>query len=408
MSWWLRRPGASGKVLVATALLGALGLTGSVAVAPAYAATPRQQEWYINAMSMPDIWKISEGRGVTVAVIDGQVDASLPDLRGQVLPQRNFSPEVKPDLLSSDSVHGTAMSSIIAGSGRGEGGDGTIGIAPKAKILPLRVVVNLAATDEGAAEAVYIPQLARAIRYAADSPARIINMSVGASYATPGLKSAVAYALSKGKLLFAAVGNSRQSDNAVQYPAGIPGVVGVAALDKKGNATSESETGPQVALSAPGMDMVHACQGGAGICESHGTSDATAIVSGAAALVWAKHPSWTNWQVLRALINTAAGPLNGAKRNDFIGYGLVRPRRAMEYKGDSGSADVDPLLPGTAKSASPTAPATASTPSSALAGTAPAAASSSGGVGSLPWTAGGAVVAVLLVGGFVAVRRRAR
>ncbi len=82
---------------------------------------------------------------------------------------------------------------------------------------------------------------------------------------------------------------------------------------------------------------------GPSLCTSSGTSDATALVSGSAALLWAEHPGWTADQVLRVLINTAAGPSDGAGRNDYIGYGAVRPRVALEHPGDPGPAHVSPL-----------------------------------------------------------------
>ncbi|MDI5972885.1 type VII secretion-associated serine protease mycosin [Streptomyces sp. SL13] len=410
MSWWRRRPGASRGALVVAALAGAVSLTGSMAAAPAQAASGvRQMEWHVDAMRLPDAWKISEGKGITVAVIDGGVDSSLPDLQGQVVASHDFSPKVKLSYTSDDGQHGTGMASLIAGTGRAYGGGGAIGVAPQAKILSLRVADNLNAADQGANEAVVLPQLAQAIRYAADSPARVVNISIAVDTAPAVLKNAVAYALSKGKLIFAGAGNSRQSGDPVQYPAGLPGVVGVGALDKNGNSTSESETGPQVALSAPGTDMYYACAGPTGYCVAHGTSDSTAVVSGAAALVWAKHPSWTGDQVLRVLINTALGPQDGAKRNDDVGYGLVRPRIALEQPGDPGPADVSPLVPASAATASPT-PATSASPApKPSASTAGAQASASGGGSDLPWIGVGVVVVVVAVaGGVVLARRRAR
>ncbi len=155
--------------------------------------------------------------------------------------------------------------------------------------------------------------------------------------------------------------------------------------------------------------MYSDCTGSSYICNSRGTSDATALASGSAALVWAKHPSWTANQVLRVLINTAAGPSDGAKRNDYIGYGAVRPRVALENPGDPGPADVNPLL-AAAQSASPTAGQTAPSggKSSSGAPSTASAASSGGGGSSLPWIALGAVVvAVVVAGGVVIVRRRA-
>jgi subtilisin family serine protease len=98
--------------------------------------------------------------------------------------------------------------------------------------------------------------------------------------------------------------------------------------------------------------MVAACTSETGFCKGYGTSDATALASASAALIWSKHPNWTNNQVLRVMLNTVGGPTNGAKRNDSIGYGIVRPRVALESPGDPGPADVYPL-PDLAAAASP-------------------------------------------------------
>ncbi|MBM7442787.1 hypothetical protein JOC24_006232 [Streptomyces sp. HB132] len=89
------------------------------------------------------------------------------------------------------------------------------------------------------------------------------------------------------------------------------------------------------------------------MCKSSGTSDATAIASASAALIWSKYPDWTNNQVLRVLLNTAGGPTTGEERVDDIGYGIVRPRIALKTPGDPGPADEYPL-PDLAAAESPT------------------------------------------------------
>jgi type VII secretion-associated serine protease mycosin len=404
MSWWRGPSASSRRAVTVLALTGAVSLTGAVAAAPAFAESFRQQEWHVNAMRLPEAWKYSKGQGVVVAVIDGGVDATRPDLVGQVLPGHDVTPSYKGTV--DDESHGTGMAAMIAGTGKAFGGTGTIGVAPEAKILPLRVVDDPKAANQAESLPTYIPHVAEAIRYAADSKARIINISLAFAKTTPQLNSAVDYALSKGKLIFAGAGNSQQAGNPVLYPAGIPGVVAVAAFDEKGNPTSESESGPQVTLAAPGQDIFADCYGGSGFCKSHGTSDATALASGSAALLWAKHPDWTGNQVLRVLINTAGGPSNGAKRNDFIGYGAVRPRVALESPGDPGPADVSPL-PAAARTAAPSAAATASGDPSSAPGSSPtSSASGDSGNGSLPWIIGGVVVVILLIGGAFALRRR--
>ncbi len=251
------------------------------------------------------------------------------------------------------------MAVVIAGTGKGNGGAGAFGLAPGVKILPLRVVNDKA---PAAREMLGGNSMSSAIRHAADSDAKIINISMGGPSGGWRDAEAVEYAVSKGKLVFAAVGNDGNKGNQVEFPAGYPGVVGVAAVDQNIKATEESQRGPQVDLAAPGDNIVASCKGGSGLCRSHGTSDATALASASAALIWSVHPDWTANQVLRVLINTAGGPKSGEKRSDTIGYGVVRPRIALQNPGDPGPPNVSPL-PELA-SASPT-PAAGGTPQAA-------------------------------------------
>ncbi|MFE6848055.1 type VII secretion-associated serine protease mycosin [Streptomyces sp. NPDC057686] len=321
----------------ATAALVGLLLAG-VAATPAHAETIRSQQWHLDSMKADDIWKISTGNGITVAVIDSGVNR-IPELEGQVLPGAAFPMgDAAEDKDNDHSGHGTGMAALIAATGKHPSGDGAYGLAPGAKILPIRVPDVL--EDDNT------PSLVAAIRYAADSNAKIINISLGRTGKPEGDREradAVKYALSKGKLIFASAGNSGDTLNRLEYPAGTPGVVGVGAVDAKGEPTKESQHGPQVDLSAPGTDIVRACTGKTGLCKSHGTSDASALASASAALLWSAHPNWTNNQVLRVLLNTAGKPTDGAPRNDYVGYGIVRPRIAVPTPGDPGPADVFPL-----------------------------------------------------------------
>ncbi|MGW0392780.1 type VII secretion-associated serine protease mycosin [Streptomyces sp. NPDC003042] len=316
----------------ATSALMGLLLVG-VAATPAHAQTIREKQWHLGAMKADDIWKISTGKGVTVAVIDSGV-ARIPELEGQVLPGKDFATELEGDERTDYDRHGTAMAAVIAGSGKHPSGDGAFGLAPGAKILPIRVPHEFNDTS---------PSWTAAIRYAADSNAKIINISMVTSKDDPERLAAVKYALSKGKLIFAGVGNDGDTTNEIRYPAATPGVVGVGAVDRGGVATKESQHGPQVDMSAPGIDIVTACAGKTELCNTHGTSDATALASASAALLWSAHPDWTNNQVLRVLLNTAGKPVDGVERNDYVGYGVVRPRIAIPTPGDPGPADVFPL-----------------------------------------------------------------
>ncbi|MFE0640403.1 type VII secretion-associated serine protease mycosin [Streptomyces sp. NPDC058877] len=327
---------------VASAVLGML-LVG-IASVPAQAEGIRAQQWHLDAMGAEEIWALSTGKGVTVAVLDTGVEKDNPDLRGQILKGKDFATEKSGDEYTDYSGHGTGMAALIAGTGARNSGNGAYGLAPGAKILPVRVPGGeRGQTTQAKADAEFNRVMPQAIRYAADSGAKVINISQGAFEGSSQLTEAVMYALGKGALIFAATGNSAEKSNRVEYPAATPGVVGVAAVDKQATHTSESTYGPQVDIAAPGKDMVHACGGGTGLCKSSGTSDATALASAAAALVWSKHPEWTNNQVLKVLLNTVAKPAKGEERSSYIGYGVIRPLRALKSPGDPGPADVRPI-----------------------------------------------------------------
>lgn len=318
-------------------------LLASVAVTPAHADTIRSRQWYLDAMKAEQMWKTSTGKGVTVALIDSGVQADIPDLRGQIVAGKDFSKRAGDERTDYDG-HGTTMAVLIAGTGGRGATNGSYGLAPGAKILPIRVpdFVERNRTDGNQDD--FAASTAKAIRFAADSDAKVINISMGSTAYSQVLTDSVDYALAKGKLIFAAVGNTGDALDEVEYPAAIPGVVGVGAIDRNVKATKESQHGPQVDVVAPGKDIVAAClESSTKVCETRGTSDATALATASAALIWSKHPGWTNNQVLRVMLNTASKPKSGKERTDYLGYGAVRPRIALTKPGDPGPADKYPL-----------------------------------------------------------------
>ncbi|MEU6506906.1 type VII secretion-associated serine protease mycosin [Streptomyces sp. NPDC046942] len=396
-----RRKAAAAAVL-GLLLIGAAGQ-------PAYAEGMRAQQWFLDAMKAEQMWRTSTGKGITVAVLDTGVDAGNADLKGRVLRGKDFAEGQPGDERTDYDGHGTGMAGLIAGTGAADGGNGAFGLAPGAKILPVRMPKSTTAANEAASVEQFNQVLPKAIRYAADAGARVINISMAAEEGSPNVTAAVKYALGKGALIFAGVGNSGDKGNPVEYPAATPGVVGVAAVGKDLRRTSWSEYGSQVDMSAPGDAMVAACTSTTGYCKTDGTSDATAIASASAALIWSKHPNWTNNQVLRVMLNTIGAPTDGAQRNDSIGYGIVRPRIALQNPGDPGPADVYPLpdfKTAASQSASPKASGSEGSDARAKGGNVPASASQDSNT---PWIAlGVAAVALLGVGIAVAVVVRKR
>ncbi|MFD8639738.1 type VII secretion-associated serine protease mycosin [Streptomyces zaomyceticus] len=397
--------------VTASAALGML-LVG-IASVPAHAENIRAQQWHLDAMGAEEIWQLSTGKGVTVAVVDTGVEKDNPDLRGQVLKGKDFAPDEQGDEYTDYTGHGTGMAGLIAGSGQRDGGNGAFGLAPGAKILPIRVPGGEGGkTNQAQAEKDFNRIMPEAIRYAADSGAKIISISQGASAGSQQLTDAVKHALDKGALVFASVGNSGDKGNDIEYPGATPGVVGVGAVDKNGKRIPMSQHGDQVDIVAPGKDTVAACGGGTGICKSTGTSDATALASAAAALLWSKHPDWTNNQVLKVMLNTVAAPSGGEKRSDFVGYGAIRPLRTLKTPGDPGPADVRPIddlkAPETkAPEAGATGNATADpAPVESPAASAPAAAAADEGGSTGLWIGIGIGAAVLIAGAVAVLRSR--
>ncbi|MGW7519271.1 type VII secretion-associated serine protease mycosin [Streptomyces sp. NPDC054796] len=391
------------------AAVGCLGvLLVGMAATPAHAESVRSQQWHLDAMHAEEMWKTSKGEGVTVAVIDSGVDASLPDLKGQVVPGRNFE-KGSGDGRTDSRGHGTGMGALIAGTGKAGEEQGTYGLAPESKILPIRISQNVDGLgNQAEVEEAFAKRISQAIRYAADSDAKVINVSMGAEGESAAFTKAVNYALAKGKIIFAAVGNSGDDLNQVEYPAAVPGVIGVSAIGKDSQATSESQHGSQVDLAAPGDQMIYGCAKGEGYCKGHGTSHATAIASASAALIWAEHPDWTANQVTRVLVNTAGGAKSGKKRTDYVGYGAVRPRIALAEPGDPGDPKTNPL-PGPYYEGDKSGGAEKDGKGSG-ADQAAAASGGDGGTSIGQWIGygvGGVVVVGAVVAGVVVMRRRA-
>jgi type VII secretion-associated serine protease mycosin len=375
----------------------------------AVAADVQSKQWYLNAMDAEGMWEVSTGEGIKVAVLDSGVNPETPSLKGQVLVD-DVPKAVSHGATNDYAGHGTTMAELIAGTGDA---GGLRGLAPGAKIIPIQVDLK----DNPDKKA---PEVAAAIKAAADSNAQIINMSISSDIIDPDVEKAIKYAQSKGKLMFAATGNDAQTKNFIGYPAAFPYVVGVAATDKSGKVAEYSEHGNYVDLAAPGLNLPRWCDATfRSYCDEGGggTSSATAITSASAALIWSAHPDWTANQVLRTMIDTAGRTWAKGERSNYVGYGAVRPRKVLENNSiNPGSAATDPLsfengTGVTGVTASPSAPASTSSqaPKNTSGGQTSAAGSISESSGNTTmWVALGAAGAVLVIGGgaFVVIRSR--
>lgn len=305
-----------------------------VAVPAAFADSSNQ--WPLDYLKATQDWAISKGSGTTVAVVDTGV-AQIPDTQAALLPGADFSRGTTSSGNGQTDLygHGTAIAVMIAGAG-----NPVNGLAPAAKVLPVRY-----STGEGA----YADYMAAGIEYAISRHASVINISQGVSSTDATLAKAIQDAEAANIVIVAAAGNESQS--AVDIPANLPGVIAVGATDQSSRIWSESNAGPQVTLSAPGVKVQTEDDTG-GLSTSDGTSIATAYVSATVALIRSAHPSWTAGQVIRDLISTAdpgPGQSVGAHSGQY-GYGIVDPLKALQA---SAPTDIsNPLL--SSASAGPT------------------------------------------------------
>jgi len=312
----------------ALGVMGTGALTGAMLLGPAPTASAddiRDRQWALPAFDADKIWNHSTGKGVTVAVVDAGVDASHPDLKGQVLKGKDVTDEGGSAQEDTDG-HGTAMAGLIAGRGHGPGGkSGVMGLAPKSKILPIRFQHEDNELGTSWADGV---------RYAVDHGADVINLSLVTTKSTRD-QEAIEYAITKDVVVVAGTGNEGIKKR--NYPAAYPGVVSVGGVDDRGAVWEKSSWGSNTSLVAPAAkNVVTDSTSASGYAIANGTSDATAYVSASAALVREAHPDLTAGQVINRLIKTAKVPgpeeaSNPKLPDEKFGYGVVRPYRAVTY-----------------------------------------------------------------------------
>jgi membrane-anchored mycosin MYCP len=268
--------------------------------------------WAQQALDWSSVWPITEGRGVTVAVVDSGVDFS-PQLAGKVtaidLTKTGFQD-------CSGDGHGTSLAGIIAASVQSQGNPFE-GVAPEAKILSIKVNSQ----EKGS-----IALLAEGIQDAALLGAQVINVSVTTPSNNRALAAAVSFALRHGSVVVAAGGNDEGNENCRGpcYPASYPGVLSVGAVASDGSLPSFSNQRSHVDVTAPGENVTSAVPGGYSVNNLSGTSYATAFVSGVVALVRSRYPNLSVPAVVKRIEETANG-----NAGPGTGEGLVDPLQAL-------------------------------------------------------------------------------
>jgi type VII secretion-associated serine protease mycosin len=312
------------------AAVAAVALTVMTPLSAHAVPRPRSDEWWFSAWGVQsDVWPVTRGAGVTVALLDSGVNAKLPELSGVVLKGGDATGEKtdgRRDVDREGGGHGTGMAALIAGQGGGT--TGFTGIAPEAKILPVHV-------DSKFGDQVGVfESFAKGIRFAVDHRAKVINLSVGIdSTAIPGhcdygVQDAVAYAIQHDVIVVAAAGNEGDTTNAPMMPASCAGVLAVGAIDPALRPWKGSQRQPYVAVAAPGAGSGIIGSKGEYFRKAWGTSMATALTSGAIALIRSHNPRMPARTVVQRLIATTLRT-GGVGRNDQTGYGPIQITSAM-------------------------------------------------------------------------------
>ena len=296
-----------------------VAVTPSAIYQPSAVADPKAGDQYQNQLlQLAKAQQLAGKNKVIVAVIDQGIDRNHPDLKGVLLPSYNA---VNPMNQGTPDFHGTHVAGIVAANK--DNGIGGYGVSPNAKILPIDVFDrNWGASDYS---------IAQGILYAVDHGAKVINMSLSGYMPSPLIEEAIKKALAKNVTIVAAAGNT--GDMSPQYPAAIEGVISVGSINKEKKLSSYSTYGTSIDVVAPGEDIystIYEPEKKSSFRKLSGTSMASPMVVGVAALLLSKYPKLTPYQVEYILEHTAQD-LGDSGFDIKYGNGLINPVAALNF-----------------------------------------------------------------------------
>lgn len=275
-------------------------------------------QWALPKINAPRAWDLARGSGVTIAILDSGVDLDHPDLAAKIVSGYDF---INDDAdADDDNGHGTHVAGIAAAISNNA--LGVAGLAWDAKIMPIKVLNRSGVGPTSA--------LAHGICWAANHGADVINMSLSSPNLSNTVWAAIDYANSKDIVSIAAAGNEFLKGNTVRYPGALNNVRAVAATDNQDAHASFSNTGVYVDIAAPGVGIIstYVRNQVPSVTILNGTSMATPLVSGLAALVLSVSPDLSPNHVMAA-IHDSAVDLGDPGRDVVFGYGRIDAAAAL-------------------------------------------------------------------------------
>ena len=278
-------------------------------------------DWGLESLGIPDVWKITQGEGVKVAILDTGAATMHPDLKDRIIATKDFTG----DGIEDANGHGTHCAGIVAAS---QNGVGVVGVAPQAQLLIGKVL-----NDSGYGTLEWI---AKGMEWAVEAGADIVSMSLGSRVGSDRLKEATAKVIGAGKILIIAAGNDGEGEDTVKYPGAYPDVICVGSINREMRRSKFSSTGRNLTLMAPGEKILSSYPPDQ-YARLSGTSMATPFVAGVAALILSKHrkqggktPCENQKQMYEHLVKVAVDAEDpGWDKN--TGWGIVNPKKSIEH-----------------------------------------------------------------------------